>query len=48
MDQRYRLSDPGELYSPALLFYKRLIEDNIALMKKLAGGPDACGRTPRR
>jgi D-serine deaminase-like pyridoxal phosphate-dependent protein len=40
MDPRYRLDDPSPILSPALLFYKELIEQNIARMKALAGKPD--------
>lgn len=40
MDARYRLNDPSAIYSPALLFYKELIESNIHRMLAFAGRPD--------
>lgn len=39
MNPQYRIDDPSEIYSPALLFYKDLIRRNIATMVKIAGGP---------
>src|SRR5688500_3607599 len=38
MDPRYLLKDPSRIFSPALLFYKGLIQHNIATMLKKASG----------
>src|SRR5262245_45762167 len=39
-DSRYRMDDTSGIYSPALLFYKELIEGNLRRMLELAGGPE--------
>jgi D-serine deaminase-like pyridoxal phosphate-dependent protein len=38
MDPRYALKDPSAVYSPALLFYRAIIRDNIRHMIARAGG----------
>jgi len=40
MNPVYAIHDTSALFSPALLFYKPLIERNIALAVKMAGNPD--------
>ena len=40
MNPHYRLNDPGPVFSPALLFYKDLIQQNIARAVAIAGGPE--------
>ncbi len=40
MDSRYRIEDTTTIYSPALLFYKDLIERNIERMIRLAGNAE--------
>lgn len=40
MTARYHLADPESLFSPALLFYKELIEQNLAEAIRIAGGPE--------
>lgn len=40
MDSRYRIADPSHIFSPALLFYKELIEANIRRMVQIAGRPE--------
>jgi len=40
MNPVYTIHDTSPLFSPALLFYKPLIERNIALAVKMAGNPD--------
>ena len=40
MNPNYPLRDPSKVYSPALLFYKDLIQSNIARAIAIAGGPD--------
>jgi D-serine deaminase-like pyridoxal phosphate-dependent protein len=40
MNSRYRLHDPSKVFSPALLFYKDLILENIAAAIKMAGSPE--------
>jgi D-serine deaminase-like pyridoxal phosphate-dependent protein len=40
MDSRYIVSDPSAILSPALLFYKDLIRQNIARAVEMAGRPD--------
>jgi D-serine deaminase-like pyridoxal phosphate-dependent protein len=37
MDARYRIPDPSSIFSPALVFYKELIESNLAHMLAMAG-----------
>src|SRR5208282_3449910 len=39
MDACYRLQDTSEVFSPALLFYKELIVQNIELAVRMAGSP---------
>lgn len=39
MDPRYHIKDTSRIYSPALLFYKELIESNIAAMVRMARDP---------
>lgn len=39
MNPVYLLQDPDQVYSPALLFYKDLIRQNIARVIELAGSP---------
>src|SRR6266481_6554124 len=39
MDSRYHIKDPSRVLSPALLFYKELIEQNIAGMVRMARDP---------
>ncbi len=38
-DTRYRIHDTDGIYTPALLFYKEIIEDNIAQALKIARAP---------
>jgi D-serine deaminase-like pyridoxal phosphate-dependent protein len=40
MDARYQIDDVSQICSPALLFYKDLIADNIREMLQLAGRPE--------
>lgn len=40
MNPRYAIDDISTIYSPALLFYKDLIRQNIARTVEIAGGPD--------
>src|SRR5690349_6100154 len=40
MNPLYRLQDAAGVFSPALLFYKDLIRQNIDLAVRMAGGPD--------
>ena len=40
MDASYRVSDPSEIYSPALLFYKDRIAGNLRRAVQIAGRPD--------
>ncbi len=40
MDSRYRIEDTTTIYSPALLFYKDLIAENIQRMVRLAGAAE--------
>lgn len=40
MDTHYQVHDPSEIYSPALLFYKDLIERNIAHALAMVGSPE--------
>src|SRR5687767_15147572 len=40
MNSRYTLADTSSLYTPALLFYKELIQHNIQECLRLAGGAD--------
>jgi D-serine deaminase-like pyridoxal phosphate-dependent protein len=40
MDSRYTVHDTSRIYSPALLFYKPLIRNNIARALELAGSAD--------
>lgn len=40
MNPIYRLRDPSSVFSPALLFYKDLIRQNIARAVEIAGGPE--------
>src|ERR1700751_3202401 len=39
MDERYQIRDPAGIFSPALLFYKDLIRQNIARAVEMAGEP---------
>ncbi|MBI3408575.1 MAG: D-TA family PLP-dependent enzyme [Planctomycetes bacterium] len=39
VDPRYHVKDPNRVFSPALVFYKELIEQNIAAMVRLARDP---------
>lgn len=40
MDARYRIEDVTAVYSPGLVFYKEIIEDNIRQMMAIAGKPE--------
>jgi D-serine deaminase-like pyridoxal phosphate-dependent protein len=40
MDPRYLIQDPATIFSPALLFYKELIEENLQHMVRIAGRPE--------
>jgi len=40
MDARYRVRDAEKLFSPSLLFFKEIIQDNIGRMIARAGSPD--------
>ncbi len=40
LDARYRIGDASSIYSPALLFFKELIEHNLRRMLEIAGKPD--------
>ncbi len=40
MNPHYRLKDPSQVFSPSLLFYKDLIQSNIARTLAIAGGPE--------
>jgi D-serine deaminase-like pyridoxal phosphate-dependent protein len=40
MDARYVIHDTSAILSPALLFYKDLIQGNLAQMLSIAGGPE--------
>src|SRR5262245_61582513 len=40
MNTRYAIADKSHLSSPALLFYKEIIAENITRMVQLAGHPD--------
>jgi D-serine deaminase-like pyridoxal phosphate-dependent protein len=40
MNPIYRLNDPSNVFSPALLFYRDLIRRNIARAIEIAGSPD--------
>src|SRR5271166_3678434 len=39
MHQRYTVTDTSSIFSPALLFYKDLIRNNIAEAVRIAGDP---------
>jgi D-serine deaminase-like pyridoxal phosphate-dependent protein len=39
MNSAYLLQDPSTVFSPALLFYKELIQQNLARVLELAGSP---------
>ncbi len=39
MDAKYLIKDPSTIFSPALLFYKDIIRQNIRRMVERAGGP---------
>lgn len=39
MNAEYRIDNPGEMFSPALVFYKSLIAHNIAEVIRMAGSP---------
>ena len=40
MNAAYLVSDPSAVFSPALLFFKDLIRQNIAHALEMAGGPE--------
>lgn len=40
MTARYHLADPSSLFSPSLLFFKELIEQNLAEAVRIAGSPE--------
>jgi D-serine deaminase-like pyridoxal phosphate-dependent protein len=40
MDSRYHVQDTSTIFSPALLFYRELIEQNIRRMIQIAGTPE--------
>src|SRR5262249_51500550 len=40
MDASYRIKDTSQIYSPALLFYKDRIAQNLRRMIQIAGRPD--------
>jgi D-serine deaminase-like pyridoxal phosphate-dependent protein len=39
VDERYRIADTREIFSPALVLYRELIEANLRRMIEIAGGP---------
>ena len=39
MNPIYQINDTTAIYTPALVFYRELIQHNLALAIKMAGGP---------